>query len=808
MTGSIQRNESARTAASGLRLLLAASALAFAAACSSPEERLERFNASGMEFLEEGEFGKANVQFQNALKIDEEHVPSLLGLAKIAEERQEFERMFGLLQRVVRLDPNQKQARVDLGKIYLLGGDETAALEHAEEVLQLDAGFLPALALKSAVQLRLGDYAGAVELARRVVAEDPGNAEAVTVLATERMLDDDLEGGLAELEKGIAVNSELAVLQLLRIRVLKGLEREDDVIEAYDRLVSLHPEEASYRRAYARELVMREDYDATREQLEKVAEIEKNNLDAKLDVIRLIAAISGPQEAEARLRAYLAAEPDNTDISFALIDFLNSVDKSGEAEEMLSALAQSSDEVVALRAKNRIAGDLLQRRDNAQAKAIIDEILEADSGNTEALIKRAGVRIDDEDFDNAIVDLRTALNNEPDSYEAMVMMSVAFERQDNIAFAQAELAKAFDASERAPRIANYFARFLIRHDNVQRAEEVLVASLAAHERDLDNLRLLAVVRLNMQDWRGAEEVAQIIASVEQSEANEGLVDNIRTAAFSGLGEYDRVIETLADRNNDEPLESRPLATLVNAYIRSGRADEAETLLQSVIDSGRDAYGARILMARVHGAQDAPEKAEAVLIEAAEQQPERAEAYELLYRYYMGAGQIDRAAALIDGGLEKAPDNVALKVFKADILIASNRLAEALALYDELLALRPNDLIIANNFVSLSSELRLDEQSVARALEVSQVIEGVDNPLFKDSVGWAHYRAGLYQEAVSFLSEAAAGAPDNPEVLYHLGAAQAAAGDPETARGNLQKALEAGGPDFRLANEVRTLLEGL
>ena len=808
MTGSTQQNESARTAGGGLKLFLAASALAFAAACSSPEERLERFNASGVEFLEEGELGKANVQFQNALKIDEEHVPSLLGLAKIAEERQQFERMFGLLQRVVRLDPTQKQARVDLGKIYLLGGDETSALEHAEEALELDGDFIPALALKSAVQLRLGDYAGAVDLARQVVAEDPGNAEAVTVLATERMLDQDLEGGLAELEKGIAVNSELAVLQLLRIRVLKGLEREDDVIEAYQRLISLHPEESSYRLAYARELVMREDYDATREQLEKVAEIEEDDLDAKLDVIRLIAAVSGPEQAEARLRAYADAQPDNTDLRFALIDFLNSVDKSGEAEEMLAALTQSSDEVVALRAKNKIAADFLQSGDNERAQAVIDEILAADDRNTEALIKRAGVRIDNEEFDIAIVDLRTALNNEPDSHEAMVMMSAAFERQNNIAFAQAELAKALDASERAPRIANYFARFLIRHDNIQRAEQVLVDSLAAHERDLDNLRLLAGVRLNMQDWRGAEEVAQIIDSVEESEANKGLADNIRTAAFSGLGEYDRVIETLANRNDDEPLESRPLATLVNAYIRSERADEAETLLQSVIDSGGDAYGARILMARVHGAQNEPAKAEAVLIEAADQQPARAEAYELLYRYYMGSGQLDRASALIDEGLAKAPDNVALRVFKADILIASNQLEDALAIYDELLESRPNDLIIANNFVSLSSDLRLDEQSVARALEVAQVIENVDNPLFKDSVGWAHYRAGLYEEAVAFLSEAAAGAPENPEVLYHLGAAQAAAGDPEAARSNLQKALEAGGPDFRLANEARTILEGL
>ena len=116
MTGSDQaKSLKSFRPTTGLKLAFAASALALAAACSSPEERVERFSASGAEFLESGEIGKANVQFQNALKINEEHVPSLIGLSKIAEERQDFRSMFGLLQRVVRLDPIQIEERVNLG---------------------------------------------------------------------------------------------------------------------------------------------------------------------------------------------------------------------------------------------------------------------------------------------------------------------------------------------------------------------------------------------------------------------------------------------------------------------------------------------------------------------------------------------------------------------------------------------------------------------------------------------------------------------------------------------------------------------
>ena len=807
------RSEKARSPKSfrpsaGLRLAFAASALALAAACSSPEERVERFSASGVEFLEAGEIGKANVQFQNALKINEEHVPSLLGLSRIAEERQDFRSMFGLLQRVVRLDPNQIEARVNLGKIYLVGGDETSALEQAEEALAIAPDDNGAVALKAAVQLRLGDYAGAVELARRVVARDPANAEAVTVLATERMVAEDPEAALAELDKALAVNPEIAVLQLLKIRVLTSLERGGDVLETYEQLVALYPEEAVYRRAYARELIGQGDYSQALAQLEKTVEIEPGNLDAKVDVIRMISAMENADAGEAKLRGYVDAEPDNTDLRFALVDFLRGAGKPDAAGAVLEELASMNEQDISFRAKNAIAADRLGNGDRAGAQALIDEILEADDRNTDALIKRASLKIEDEDYDNAIVDLRTALDNEPDAADAMVVMSTAFERQGNISFAQSELAKAFEASERGARYANAFARFLVRHDNFPRAEEVLVDSLAAHAGDVDNLQLLAGVRLQMQDWRGAEEVARILDEINARADAGDIADTIRTAVFTGLEDYDSLIDNLSARNDSAPLESRPLATLVAAYMRTDRADEAETLLRRVIASGGEDYAARILLAQVYGERDNNDEAEALLIEAADRDPSRPEAYELLYRYYVGAGRNDRAIELIDDGLAKAPDNVALRVFRADILLSQGQRAEALEMYADLIEERPNDLIIANNFVSLSSELRLDEASIARALEISALLEEQDNAFFRDTVGWANYRAGDYEKALVYLEQAAEGAPENPEILYHLGAAQAASGDAEAARATLERALAIAGENAPFSGDARTLLEGL
>ena len=783
--------------------LLAVSVLALAAACSSPEQKLERYSQNAAELLAEGDLAKAYIQYQNAIKINEEHVPSLLGLAEIAEQRQDFQAMFGFLQRIVRLDPTQVEAQVKIGKLYLIGSDETTALEQAEKALAIEPENLNAKALKAGVLMKIGDNAGAVELARGILAKDPANAEAVTVLATDYSVNGDYDAALAELDKALAIDPQMAMLQLLRIHLLKKVGRTEEARAGYATLIDLFPEQSAYRRVYASELIRDKDYEGAREQLEAIVSIEPDNFDAKLDVIRAVKVASGSAAAEAKLQSYISADPGNSKLKLWLSDFYVSEGDKEKAKDVLNELASGKDQDVALQAKNKITTLMLGDGDREGATALINEILEADERNTDALIKRAAIQIEAEQYDQAIVNLRTALDNSPDSYDAMLLMSAAFEKQDNFSFAQAELAKAYEGSKRDAKVANHFARFLLRRKNTSRAEEVLVSSLASHPGNIENLRLLASIRLVTQNWRGAEEVGVLL---EQAGDKSALASNIKSAAYVGLEDFDSVIETLSARSETAPLDTRPLAALVNAYIREERTDEAEALLLRMLETDPENYAAKLSLARVYSVKSDFPKFEAALNSATETNPDRAEAYELLYRSYLGAGRRADAAALIERGLRAAPDNDALRVFKADVLLQEGDREGALALYTDLLETRPNDQIIANNFVSLSSDLRSDPASIAKALEVSKKIEGLDNPFYRDTVGWAHYRAGDYATAIDFLTKALTDAEGNAEMLYHLGAAQLASGDVEAGRANLEKALSAGGANFPFVNEVRALLD--
>ncbi|HBS35808.1 MAG TPA: hypothetical protein DEA50_12140, partial [Parvularcula sp.] len=242
-TGSMNRQPLLKT------ILFAASALAIAA-CASPEQRLEKYVKSGERFLEDGKLGMANVQFLNALKIDEQNVAALQGLSRIAEKKADYNQMFGLLQRLNRIDPKNVRVRLDLAKLYLLGDESADALDLADALITEDPKNAEALAVKAATLFRLGNSAEAVEFAGQSLAIDPKIADAVAVLASARVKEKDYEGALAILDKAIAADGSAPVLELLRVQVLSALGRTDDIKAAYRKLVDKNPGDANYRRLY------------------------------------------------------------------------------------------------------------------------------------------------------------------------------------------------------------------------------------------------------------------------------------------------------------------------------------------------------------------------------------------------------------------------------------------------------------------------------------------------------------------------------------------------------------------------------
>lgn len=778
-----------------LRLVRAAIVLCFvaAAACASPQERVAKYAASGQSYLEKGDLGKAKIQFQNALKIDEENIPSLLGLAEVAERQHEFQTMAGILQRVVRLDPKNVDATIKLGKLYLIGGDQATAVELADKALALAPNNPEALSLKAALQLKLDDAAGATEFANKALALDPTNIEAVTVIAAERAKAGDSASALAAIDKVLAEKPKTAILLLLRIQLLENLDRKAELPAAYKKLIELFPDQAPYRQLYAAYLMRQNDLTGARNQFEEIVKLTPGDTESILNVVRVDYKIGGADAAKKTFQKYLEASPKDDKLQFAYGDFLRQQDDYTGAEKVYAAIVEKNDSQEAvLHAKNEIAGLRLLEGKKDEARAIVDEILKADARNSDALIKLAGLQVDDNKLDDAIANLRTVLADKPDSVQAKLMMGTAFEKKGDIDYATGQMAQAVETSKNSVTASLVFAKFLMRHNDPGRAEQVLRDCLDKHQGDVESLKLLASIQLMQQDWQGAEETAK---AIESANAQDPSVNRILGAAYAGLGDYGGAIDALKKANEETPLSGRPLAALVRIYLKDGKAADAEKMLQGMIASDAKNYEAIVLLAQVYKTQKDEAQFRSTLKQAIAAAPDRLEAVEMLYRDYMINKDPDAAKQFLDDQLASKPDNDGVKILKADYFIATNKPEEAMALYADVLTRRPNDLIASNNYASLLSETKDDEASRAKALQVASVLKDAQNPYFVDTYGWALYRTGDYAGAVKALEKASAGAPAMVEITYHLGAAYAAAGDKEKARAALQKVVQAGDTPF-------------
>jgi len=116
---------------------------------------------------------------------------------------------------------------------------------------------------------------------------------------------------------------------------------------------------------------------------------------------------------------------------------------------------------------------------------------------------------------------------------------------------------------------------------------------------------------------------------------------------------------------------------------------------------------------------------------------------------------------------------------------------------------PGDALALNGLAdALAQAGRLEE---ALPLARQAVDAEPKNGMILDTLGWILFRQEQFDEALATLKESNKYLPNHPIVLYHLGAAQLAAGNSTAGRETLRRALGLS-QNFPGADEARRLLE--
>lgn len=758
-------------------------------ACDSPEERLANHYSTGQELLDASENVKAGIEFRNALQINPDHIPSLYGLSQIQEQAGNFRGVSNLLRKILDLEPQHLEANLRFGRILLLAQQLDTALQHSNTALEIDPTSSSAHSFHAGVLLALEDTAGAVKSAGRAIELDEGNIEAISVLAAERISAGEVREAISLLDKGLETAGQNVTLQLIKIGALAQLEQTSEIEVILKELVKDFPETVAFNNALVRFYVGQQQFDEAERELRIIATNDPDNVDAQIAVVQFLNRYKTQDDAEAELKSLIASGSENIhSFKMALAAFYltgkENLDLAIDTLKEAAAGTTIADEKAS--ANNQLAQLLLNQGDAAAAKALIDTVLEADRNNNEALVLRSRMRIADEQIDDAIIDLRTALKDDPSNVQALVLLGNAHNLSGSSRLAEENYVKAFQASNGSPAVGLPLAQFLMRKGDAERAEDVLVNVLQRNGNSIETYRALGQIRISRQDWIGTEEVAK---ALRQLEDNEAIISQIEGAALEGLDRIQESITAFERAQSAAPNALRPMVSLVSSYLRSGEYDRAEKFLKSVLESSENNLVAQIELARVYAVSERWEESEQMLANAIETNSDQSYAYASMFAFLSERDRLEEAQAVVDAGLEEIPNDPTLALLKGQVLEQSEDFAGVLDHFEEMYEVNKNSPVFINNYVSMLTEVRPDKETAERALEIASVLERSNVPQFKDTLGWIYYRLGRYEEAIPYLEEAAAGLPNLAVVRYHLGMTYKALNRPAAAMQELERAVE-------------------
>jgi pentatricopeptide repeat protein len=305
---------------------------------------------------------------------------------------------------------------------------------------------------------------------------------------------------------------------------------------------------------------------------------------------------------------------------------------------------------------------------------------------------------------------------------------------------------------------------------------------------------------------GAQAVGDQLRQVQDPE---GLSDQIMGAIYAGQKDYEKSIDSFRAAVQAAPSSTRPLVSLIRAYVRAGRIDDAHEFLDSLLAANADNINAKMLKGQLFASQGAFAEAAAIYQSVIDQSPETIAAWRGLSAIKYREDSRDAAMAVLDDALAANPDDFTLLLNKASALEQQLQIEDAIAIYEKLIEIRPNADVVANNLASLLSDHRDDEQSLRRAHDLALRFRRSEVPYFQDTLGWTYFRLGNTRDSLNLIEQATERMPEMPVFHYHLGKIYQAESRSEEAKASFERALElAGDNDFAFRDSINEALEAL
>ncbi len=761
----------------------------FLAACESAEDRAEGHFESGKALYEEGDVTRAILEMRNVFKLDSGHVEARMLMAQIEEERGNLPGAYNQMRALTENEPENFDAQRLAARIAADIADWDSAERHAEAARELlaedaDDPVIRAVELGIAYQdARLAqDSATAETLATETAALLEANPElqlARRIMIEHYLFRQEWEPALAALDIGLAQSPDQRILYRLRLAVLEKLGKTDEIETQLRDMVTRFAEDDSLREILVRWYISQNRVTDAEAYLREQINPSESDPEARMVLVGFISQVRGSESALEEIEAIIAeTAADDPARGIYRAARAGLIFDRGEREsaiaEMQDILTTADPSDQTRRIKITLARMLIETDNPVGARALVEEVLAEDESHVDGLKMRAAWLIQDDKPDDALIELRRALDQAPRDAEVLTLMAQAQERAGSRDLMGEMLALAVDASGNGKPQSLRYAGFLIQEERYLPAERVLVDALRARPNDPDLLSALGNVYVELEDYSRAQGVVDALGRVAGAQAL-AISDTLTARILAGQNrnaELQAFLERMATSSEGG---DQAIAAAIRLRLAQGDTEGALDYLEERLSENPDNPNLRLLSVGLLSREGRQEEALATLTTLIEEFPDNEQLRVALYNLHRRNGDEEAARAALAEALSVQPDSANLLWARASDLEQQGDIEGAIAVYETLYEEYSGAPIVANNLASLIASYREDEESLERAFTIARRLRGTDVPQFQDTYGWIAARLGNVEEALTYLQPAAEALTEDPTVQYHLARALVMAG---------------------------------
>lgn len=756
------------------------------AGCSTPEEEAQERQAKGVEYFDQGDYAKAELELKSAIQQDKSAAASYYYLALLNEKTRNFKAMRENLTEAVKLNPGNTDARLKLGKVLLLFNDGEGALKQVDAILKREPGQLDALTLRAAALVREKKVAEAMPIIESVLQQDPLHVEALSLKTMLLMENQDFDEALALIEPAIKQNKDNLSLYLLKIRLDAKNNDLDAVIADYENLVKAYPENDELKYALAKIYTLAKQNDKAEKLLTDLVETKPGQINPKLALLGYFEAVDKARVNSTWLKLVESSQkrPDQL-LSLTKWALMNRHTAAAVSELKKISQSEAFEDDKRLEARLLLARVKFQQKDYAQTLQDVGQILDDNPNYIDAKILKARVLAEQGQLDEAIALLNTVLWDMPNSDETLVLLG-------NIYLLKAEPGKAEQNFNQALALnpANLQALFptvenAIKNKQIDYAKELLQKALLRLPDNLLILNKLVQIKMAEKDWPGAE---TLLKTMKKQPRAAHLAEFLQGKIYQEQGECNKAVTVFKTVLEKYPSHGDSLREMARCYEILKQRPKMIHYLDQSIQKYPDNIAAVILKSKLLTLDK--KNHEAVrLLNASLEKAASAPVFSELARVYLIQDKVAEAIAVYLQGLKEHPGNLELSMLLASAYIKDKKYDDAVAIYQTVLEKNPRLDIARNNLASLLLDHYGTAADIKKAAKLVERLKMLEQPYFLDTYAWARFKEGRVNEALSVLEKVIVAAPSVPVFRYHLALVYQSLDNRTAAVSQLREAIE-------------------